>query len=182
MYFQKNFFFFIFGTCEIVPVVTDRTTEMIEPADYNFAPERRMDLAACKWVASEGKMAVVRILIAVAMESMEHRCMSMVMVERNLAEGVKCTRWVASCTRTQVYCTQVYCTPVYCTMVYCTLVYCTLVYCRPVDCTLVYNSVVVAAVECRCSDTLEQEAVESRPGRCWNFQQSHPSALSFSKE
>lgn len=150
---------------------------MIEPADYNFVPKRRMDLAACKWVASEGKMAV-RILIAMVMESMEHRCMSMVMVERNLAEVVKCTRcWVALYTRTQVYCRPVDCTPVYCTLVYCTQVYCT-----QVDCTPVYNSVVVAAVECKCSDKLEQEAAESRPGRCWNFQQRHPSALSFSKE
>lgn len=123
-----------------------------------------MEAAVCKWVASEGKMAAVRILIAVAMESMEHRCMSMVMVERNSVEVVKCTRWVALCTRTPVDCTQVYC--------------------RPVDCTPVYNSVVVAGVECKCWDTLEQEeVVESRPGRCWNFQQSqHPSALSFSKE
>jgi hypothetical protein len=95
------------------------------------------------------------------------------MVERNLAEVVKCTRcWVALCTRTQVYCT-----PVYCTMVYCRPVDCT-----PVDCTPVYNSVVVAAVECKYWDTMEQEAAESRPGRCWNFQQRHPSALSFSKE
>jgi hypothetical protein len=108
----------------------------------------------------------------VVMESMEHSRMSMVMVERNLAEVVKCTRWVASCTRTQVYCTLVYCTPVDCTLVYCT----------PVDCKPAYNSVVVAAVECKCWDTLEQEAVESRPERCWNFQQRHPSALSFSKE
>ncbi len=150
---------------------------MIEPANYNFAPERTMEAAACKWVASEGKMAV-RILIAVAMELMEHRCMSMVMVERNLAEVVKCTRcWVALCTRTQVYCTPVYCRPVDCTPVYCKMVYCT-----PVDCTPVYNSVVVAAVECKYWDTMEQEAAESRPGRCWNFQQRHPSALSFSKE
>jgi hypothetical protein len=144
---------------------------MIEPADYNFGPERKVEAAACKWVAFEGKMAV-RILIAVVMESMEHSRMSMVMVERNLAEVVKCTRWVASCTRTQVYCTLVYCTPVDCTLVYCT----------PVDCKPAYNSVVVAAVECKCWDTLEQEAVESRPERCWNFQQRHPSALSFSKE
>jgi hypothetical protein len=145
---------------------------MIEPADYNFGPERKVEAAACKWVAFEGKMAV-RILIAVVMESMEHSRMSMVMVERNLAEVVKCTRcWVALCTRTQVYCT-----PVYCTMVYCRPVDCT-----PVDCTPVYNSVVVAAVECKYWDTMEQEAAESRPGRCWNFQQRHPSALSFSKE
>ena len=112
-------------------MVTDRTTEMIEPADYNFGPERKVEAAACKWVAFEGKMAV-RILIAVVMESMEHSRMSMVMVERNLAEVVKCTHWVALCTRTPVYCTQVDCT---------------LVYCTPVDCKPVYNSVVVAGVE-----------------------------------
>ncbi len=77
---------------------------MIEPVDYNFAPERRVEAAACKWAASEGKTAV-RILIAVAKESMEHRRRSMGKVKRNLAEALKCTRWAVECTRMRVNCT-----------------------------------------------------------------------------
>ena len=82
-------------------MVTDRTTEVIEPADCNFAPERKVEAAACILVAFDGKLAV-HISIAVAMESMEHRRMSMGMVERNLAEAAKCTRWAAECTRMRV--------------------------------------------------------------------------------